>query len=655
LAQGFDRQRPVIMVFWVCALFFAVDAATLNTKVSPVQKVIELLDGLKAKVAAELANEETVMEEYTKWCDSEANTKTDAITSNERTANDLAATIQDTSGSIESLTSEADDLTTRISTADADLASATKLRSGERDSFVAEEKELSDTIDTLARAVVVLKRGQTSFMQKGQDSELSKLADGLREIVKASWVSSTQKSVVQSLLQSEDGDEDLSLQPQASTAAYESKGGSIVDVLADLQSKAEESLSNSRRTEMKSGHAFSMLESSLKQEIAQMSKRLAAASNERSSNEESKSGATGELSSTQASVAADKDYLKDLKHSCATKAAEWSERQKSAAEEQAVIAKAKEILSSGVKVFLQEPAEDTQRQELVRVLKNLASSNHQYSLSLLASAAQSDPFVKVRGMIESMVARLLKEAGEEADAKGFCDTEIEKSRAKQSDLAAKVDMHSVRIEKGAAGKAKLESEIKALQEEIAALDQGDAESTAVRQKENSEYVSSSAEYKQSADAIANAIEVLEAYYSQGSFVQTSQPEFGSAKGDISSTIVSMLEVAESDFAQLASEAEASESAGKRAYEELSQKNKVAKASMVQEVKGKQNEVKSLEMSLLNYKEDKASTSKELDAVLTYLDKLKSQCETKVMSFAERTARREQEIEGLKEALTILEA
>ena len=46
-------------------------------------------------------------------------------------------------------------------------------------------------------------------------------------------------------------------------------------------------------------------------------------------------------------------YLKDLKQSCSLKAAEWAERQKSAGEELAVIEKAKEILSSGVKVFLQ--------------------------------------------------------------------------------------------------------------------------------------------------------------------------------------------------------------------------------------------------------------------------------------------------------------
>ena len=50
----------------VCTLILAavVDAATLNTKVSPVQKVITLLDDLKAKVAADLVAEEKLMDEY---------------------------------------------------------------------------------------------------------------------------------------------------------------------------------------------------------------------------------------------------------------------------------------------------------------------------------------------------------------------------------------------------------------------------------------------------------------------------------------------------------------------------------------------------------------------------------------------------------------
>ena len=77
------------------------DAATLQTKVSPVQKVIELLDDLAGKVKADLAKDETLMEEYTKWCDSEANEKEDAITSATRTISELEATIEESSVTID--------------------------------------------------------------------------------------------------------------------------------------------------------------------------------------------------------------------------------------------------------------------------------------------------------------------------------------------------------------------------------------------------------------------------------------------------------------------------------------------------------------------------------------------------------------------------
>merc|ERR1719428_1439728 len=255
-----------------------------------------------------------------------------------------------------------------------------------------------------------------------------------------------------------------------------------------------------------------------------------------------------------------------------------------------------------------------------------------------------------------MIDRLEKEAAEEADAKAFCDTEISKSRTKQKELSSKVDMHSVRIEKSTAAKAKLGEQIKALQEEIATIDAGNSEATALRQKENAEYQKASAEYKQSADAVANAIQVLQEYYSQGSFAQVSQaPEFGSAKSDISTQILGMLEVAESDFTRLMAESEADEKSAQASFDKLTQENAVARAANAEEVKGKGNEVKRVEMSLLNYKEDHETTAKELDAVLKYLDELKPQCETKVMTYAERKAAREDEIAGLKEALEILSA
>merc|ERR1719185_55863 len=178
-----------------------------------------------------------------------------------------------------------------------------------------------------------------------------------------------------------------------------------------------------------------------------------------------------------------------------------------------------------------------------------------------------------------MIDRLMREAAEESDQKMFCDTEIAKSRAKQKDLSEKVDMHSVRIEKSEAGKAKLKEQISTLNMEIAEIDAGMKEATDLRMKEKAEFDASSAEYRQSADAVANAIQVLQTYYSQGSFVQAQQaPVFGGAKSDIGSTIISMLEVAESEFTQLLSEATAAENAAATVFEKLSKKNTLARVA-----------------------------------------------------------------------------
>merc|ERR1719352_1428375 len=108
------------------------------------------------------------MEEYTAWCDEESNSKEDAITSSKRTI---------------------EDLTSKISASETDLADATKLRNKENADFLAAEKELVDTVDGLDRAVVVLKRNM-AFVQAGNlpKKELSLLASSLSKIVEASWV-----------------------------------------------------------------------------------------------------------------------------------------------------------------------------------------------------------------------------------------------------------------------------------------------------------------------------------------------------------------------------------------------------------------------------------------------------------------------------------
>ena len=60
-----------------------------------------------------------------------------------------------------------------------------------------------------------------------------------------------------------------------------------------------------------------------------------------------------------------------------------------------------------------------------------------------------------------------------------------------------------------------------------------------------------------------------------------------------------------------------------------------------------------EQALVEKKEDLDATQKELDAALTYYEKLKPSCVDAGVSYEDRVARRKEEIESLQEALRIL--
>merc|ERR1719272_22620 len=300
------------------------------------------------------------------------------------------------------------------------------------------------------------------------------------------------------------------------------------------------------------------------------------------------------------------------------------------------------------------------RQQVVQILKNLGSVAHSFAFAQMASMASSDPFVKIRGLIEDMIAKLLKEAEEEATQKAFCDQEMGASKKSQDEKTMTLDKLSSRIDGASTTIAELNEAIKTLESEVANIDKSQADATALRNQEHSDYSKASKDFRDSAEAVARAIEVLKNFYS-GSFIQvqsktdlkSKQPAFGGAKSDTASTIISVLEMSQEDFTTLLAEAEQTEDEAAKAFASLSDENKVSKAAKQTEGKGKASEVKSLTVQLEHSNEDHASVSNELDAVNAYVDKLKPQCVEKAMSYAEKKARREAEIEGLKEALSIL--
>merc|ERR1719333_906624 len=430
MMRGLRNQCSSTGVAFVCLIAVA-------HAVSPVQKVVELLDECKAKVQKDLDAEAKMMEEYTTFCDDELKDKGYAIETAGRAIEDLTATVDSSTANIGELSDEIATLGTTNAAKSKELADATKVREAGNADFVAAEEELLKSIDEPGRAATVLKRGM-SFAQTAQGKKkIAAVVAGLKNIIEAEWVDVGSKRKLKSFLQQaaqakDADDDDLTLdQPQAKQVAYESSSGGIVKTIEEMQGKAEDSLSDLRKKETSDVHSFDMLSSGLKDEIAHGSEKLATAKKGKAMNEQMGSDSASKLVETKKSKAADEEYAGTLKTECETKAAEWEERQKSATAEMGAIEKAKEILVGGVKAFVQtkskinikrwSPDDDDEsdaaaakREKVVTLLKKVASKTKSFAFSQLASMAKSDPFVKIRGLIEDMIAKLLKEAQEEA-------------------------------------------------------------------------------------------------------------------------------------------------------------------------------------------------------------------------------------------------
>merc|ERR1719380_3602 len=83
----------------------------------------------------------------------------------------------------------------------------------------------------------------------------------------------------------------------------------------------------------------------------------------------------------------------------------------------------------------------------------------------------------------------------------------------------KLEKFTSRVDTADSKLGELTQAIKTLHKEVGEIDKATAEATAIRVKENEEFKKVSKDYKDSATAVAQAIEVLQNFYSGASFVQ----------------------------------------------------------------------------------------------------------------------------------------
>merc|ERR1711997_108254 len=220
------------------------------------------------------------------------------------------------------------------------------------------------------------------------------------------------------------------------------------------------------------------------------------------------------------------------------------------------------------------------------------------------------------------------------------------TRAKKADKTAEIEKLSTKIDQMSARSAKLKEEVAALQKALADLMSSQAEMDKLRDEEKTAYTKNRAELEQGLDGVKLALKVLSDYYD-------SDASHNAAEG-AGSSIIGLLEVAESDLEKELAEVIATEEMAAADYEKETKENAIDKVTKEQDVKYKSKEADELDAAVAEATADKTGVQAELDPVLKYLKTLEDRCIAKAETYEEKKAKREAEIAGLKEALEILE-
>merc|ERR1719443_177734 len=205
-----------------------------------------------------------------------------------------------------------------------------------------------------------------------------------------------------------------------------------------------------------------------------------------------------------------------------------------------------------------------------------------------------------------MIAKLEKEAEEDAAEKAYCDEEMAKTEAKKQELDDEIAKLTSKIDQNAAKSAQLKEEVKAAQEALAAIAKEQAEMDKIRQEQNADYTVAKADLELGLGGVQKALEKLREYYGGASFVQgdmnafmqqPAMPEKHTKSTGAGQSIIGILEVCESDFSKNLAQEEQAESDAQSEYDTTTQENKITKTTKEQDVKYKTQEYKALDKGI----------------------------------------------------------
>merc|ERR1719473_1423778 len=481
-----------------------------------------MLNDMMAKGKTEKEAETTNFATFTQFCKSTTEEKTHSIATTKSEIDGLTADIAKNSEDIMVLEKEIAQHEADISAWTTEKEQATYEREKEHDDFVVEHKEYTESIDAVERAEENIKAGATDVSLVQQKASLSNL-------VSLAKVPESAKKALVSFLQGNRLDADLLEVGAPEAKKFESQSGGVLQMVEEMGAKMEDKREAIEKEEMNKKHAFDMMSQELTDSIENNQQASAKKASNKAEAAEAKAQAEGDLSAANTALAEDQKFLSDLNTECKQKSVDYEKRQQVRQGEVDAIQQAIEIMSGGAVgagsqhlpglvqkatslAQLRSSSQNPAQVSVAEFLRGRASKMHSRMLSLMAVRVADDPFQKVTKMIKDMITKLMEEANEEAEHKGFCDTELGTNKNTRDALSEEAEELTAEASKLSADIAQLAEEISVLGEEIAAIDEMMAKATADRQAEKAKNEATIEDAKGAQAATNRAMSVLKTFY-----------------------------------------------------------------------------------------------------------------------------------------------
>merc|ERR1719428_2043676 len=317
-----------------------------------VQRVVTLIEELKAKIEQDGKIEQKMYDKYACWCETTSKRKADDIHQAMADIKALSAKILEAKGLVATRTAEIAGLSKDMSENEATQAEATGIRQKENAAYMDSKAEMEQTLGALERAIETLSGAgtKTALLQMGRPKDeltLLRTAAAVHEAAKRLPVNHNLSGEQIALLTMFTADPaEYYDQKAEKKASYSPASATIQGILKDMYDTFSTSLERGTETEATQQKNYETIMAVKKKEMMTLTTARTATEAFKADSEKTLADSTQELDATQVQLKENTALFDDTKAACESSALMWQERVRARTEEMAGINKALEILNN---------------------------------------------------------------------------------------------------------------------------------------------------------------------------------------------------------------------------------------------------------------------------------------------------------------------